>query len=280
MKSVVEPQFAVETAAFVADVEAIERECGGRLRFAARDLRTGATLRYHADTPCKTASVIKLPILIHVALAVREGALDWNEPLTLTDAEKVDGSGVLKQLTAGLQMSLHDVCVLMTTVSDNTGTNMVIERVGTEAINGRMRALGLPITTCFRKAYAPDTEASRVYGLGVTTANETLELLTRLAEGGIGDAALGKDLIKIMEGQHYRDGIPRQLPEEWTYAGKTGAIDAVRNDVGLITTPGGDRYALALFCQDLPRVQWTADNPGLIALARLARRILVGTSRP
>jgi beta-lactamase class A len=86
MKSVVEPQFAVETAAFVADVEAIERECGGRLRFAARDLRTGATLRYHADTPCKTASVIKLPILIHVALAVREGALDW-----FRRAEAVDG---------------------------------------------------------------------------------------------------------------------------------------------------------------------------------------------
>ena len=256
-------------------VAGLEQSCGGTIHFAACDLQTGDALRYHADDLCKTASVIKLPILVHVALCVQEGSLHWEEKLTLTEAEKVEGSGVLTQLTAGLEMSLRDVCTLMTIVSDNTGTNMIIEHVGTEAVNARMRAMGLPITTCFRKAYSPDTETSKVYGLGVTTPDEMLDLLTRLAHDQIGDAETSRTLRDILAGQFYRDGIPRLLPEEWKYSGKTGAVNAVRNDVGIITTPDGRQYALALFCQNLPHVQWTADNPGLLALARLTRHILV-----
>ena len=240
-----------------------------------RDLQTGDTRRYHADDKCKTASVIKLPILVHVALCVQEGSLSWDEKLILTDEEKVDGSGVLTQLTAGLELSLRDVCTLMTVVSDNTGTNMVIERVGVEAINARMRQLNLPVTTCFRKAYSPDTEASKAYGLGVTTPNEMLNLLTRLADNKIGDEAVSKDILHILGGQFYRDAIPRLLPEDWKYMGKTGAVDAVRNDVGIVEAPDGRRYALALFCQNLPVVQWTADNSGLLALARMTRHLLI-----
>ncbi len=281
-----------------ADVDriamALEAECGGTLHFAVADVQTGQTLRYHADTKCKTASVIKLPILVHVALCVQEGSLSWDEKLTLTDGEKVDGSGILTQLSAGLQLSLRDICTLMTIVSDNTATNMMIERVGVEAINRRMRGMGLSVTTCFRKAYSPDTDASRAYGLGVTTPDEMLNLITRIAKNEmgykVGDAAADRaeggsaqpegeavcaDLRRVLAAQYYRDGIPRLLPEDWKYEGKTGAVDAVRNDVGLVTTPDGKTYVLALFCQNLPLVQWTSDNPGLLALARLAKRLLL-----
>ena len=64
------------------------------------------------------------------------------------------------------------------------------------------------------------------------------------------------------------------LPADWKYRGKTGAVDAVRNDVGIVETSDGRQYALSLFCQNLPMVQWTADNPGLLALARLTQRLL------
>lgn len=268
----------------------LEAECGGTLHFAVADLQTKQTLRYQADTKCKTASVIKLPILVHVALCVQEGSLTWDEKLTLTNGEKVNGSGVLTQLSAGLELSLRDLCTLMTIVSDNTATNMVIARVGVEAINRRMRGMGLPLTTCFRKAYSPDTDASRAYGLGVTTPDEMLNLITRIAKNEIGKEAADRaegggaetenkavcaDLRRILAAQYYRDGIPRLLPEDWKYEGKTGAVDPVRNDVGLVTAPDGRTYALALFCQNLPVVQWTADNPGLLALAHLTRRLLL-----
>ena len=277
MTNSLEPAFAANLETLKADVAALERECGGTLHFAACDLQTGQTVMHDGDRLCKAASIIKLPILVHAALCVREGSRSWDEKLTLTDAEKVGGSGVLTQLTAGLQLSLRDVCVLMTVVSDNTATNMVIEHVGVDAVNTRMRALDLPVTTCFRKAYSPDTDASREYGLGVTTPNEMLRLLLLLANDEIGDAATSQNVLSILEGQFYRDGLPRFLPETWIYRGKTGAIDPVRNDVALMETPDGQRYALSLFCQNLPHVQWTADNPGLLALARLTRRLLLGS---
>jgi beta-lactamase class A len=276
MSTIDAPHFASGDAEFYAEVAEIERTSGGQISFAARDLQTGAQLAYHADRKCKTASVVKLPILTHVALAVAEGELKWEEQLTLTQEEKVPGAGVLTQLTAGLAISLRDVCMLMTILSDNTGTNMVLERVGIPPINDRMRALGLPVTTCFRKGYAPDI-GPNPYGWGVTTPTEMQHLLTLLAGGQVGDARVSAEIVSFLAEQHYRNSIPRFLPSDWKYAGKTGGLDQVRNDVGIVTTPDGSRYALALFCQEIPTVLWTPENPGELALARITRRILIGT---
>lgn len=254
----------------------IERESGGEISLAARDLQTGRTVTYHADRMVMTASVIKLPILVHVALAVREGSLSWKTELTLTEDEKVAGSGVLNVLNPGLSLSLRDVCTLMTVVSDNTATNMVIEYLGVEAINRRMRSLGLNRTTLNRKAYSDDTDSllCKKYGLGVTTPNEMLRLLNRLANGTLGDAETSADILSVLAKQQYTDAIPRFLPSDWKYAGKTGSVNPVRNDVGIVTAPDGRRFALALFCQKIPVVLWKPENPGLLALGRLARRLV------
>lgn len=247
-----------------------EAHSGGEISLACRALPSGEPLLYHADRKVKTASVIKFPILVHVAMSVSQKTLSWDTPLILTEAEKVGGSGVLTCLTSGLTLSLRDACVLMTILSDNTATNMLIEYLGAEAINHRMRELGLAQTTLFRKSYSPDTPASLEYGFGVTTPNEMLHLLTLIAENGIEDIGACETVLEIMAQQHYRDMIPRLLPTDWRYAGKTGGLDQVRNDVGIVTTPEGHRFALALFCQQIPQVLWTADNPGIMALARLS----------
>lgn len=252
----------------------LERSCGARICVAFEDLQTGGQFHYRADEKCKTASVIKFPMLVHVAMAVQEGSLSWQEQLVLTNEEKVPGSGVLTQLSAGLSLSIRDICVLMTIVSDNTGTNMMIERLGTETINARSRSLGLQVTNLNRKSYTQDTPESLPYGLGVTTASEMCHLVSLVARrASDGDAACA-EVLQIMEAQVYRDGIPRFLPENWKYAGKTGAVDPVRNDVALVTSPDGRRFALAILVQELPVVQWTADNPGLLAIAELTKLLI------
>lgn len=266
---------------FLTDViHEIENEMGGEISLAAKDLQTGRTITYHADRMVMTASVIKLPILVHVALAVREGMLSWEESLTLTEGEKVGGSGVLDVMTAGLNLSLRDACMLMMVVSDNTATNMIIEHIGVEAINRRMRSLGLSRTTLNRKAFSTEepTPLSTRYGFGVTTPHEILRLLTRISAGEIGDAEVCTDLLHFLSKQQYTDGIPRYLPDGWKYAGKTGAVNAVRNDVGIVTAPDGRRFALSIFCQKLPLVLWKPENPGLLAIGRLAR-LLAGLPR-
>src|SRR5207302_270208 len=110
----------------------------------------------------------------------------------------------------------------------NTATNMLIEHIGVEPINARMRTLGLPLTTLYRKSYTPDTEASREYGLGMTTPDEMADLVQTIAEGRAGSPDVSAEILAILAGQCLRDSIPRGLPADWKYSGKTGGINGVR----------------------------------------------------
>lgn len=256
-------------------IAGLEQASGGKLHVFFHDLQTAASIEHHADIKVSTASTIKLPMLIHVALSVEEGRCDWDEPLTLTEEIKSKGTGVLFGLTAGLTLSLRDVCYLMTVLSDNTATNMIIDRFGIEAINTRIRRLGLTHTTLFRKAFTPETAASQEFGLGVTTPSEMGKLLIRLAHKEIGSEKASADILNILAAQQDRAAIPRYLPYDWQYAGKTGCIDHLRADAGIVTAPDGRQYILALFCSEIPTINWTVDNPGLLALAQLARSLLL-----
>ncbi len=254
----------------------IEVEMEGRLSVAAMHMETRRTALWHPDRKSPTASVIKLPILVHTLMLQHEGVLSLNERVTLTDADKKPGSGILTQLTSGLTLSLRDACMLMIAVSDNTATNLVLDRVGIDGVNARMAGLGCARTRLFRKVYSdgpPVCSENARYGLGVTTARDMLRLLAMVHDGAIGDASVCRQVRKFLAEQHYRDGIPRLLPSEWVYEGKTGAVDAVRNDVGFISSPTRGTIALAVLCSQLPRPLWTADNPGLLAIARAAQAI-------
>ncbi len=257
-------------------VQRIERTSGGRLSIAACDLDYRRSFERHADRKCATASVIKLPILLHTLLMAERGALSLDERVTLEAGDAAPGSGVLKDLSPGVTMSLRDACVLMIVVSDNTATNLVLDRVGIDAVNKTMDELRCPNTRLFRKVFSsgpPINPANARYGLGVTTPRETLRLLRGLYQGRIGSPSLCAEALAILKRQHYRDGLPRFLPESWTFAGKGGAVDHVRNDVGIVCTPGGGAIAIAAFCSALPRSQWTPENPGLIALAEVGRAV-------
>ena len=248
----------------------IEAGMGGRLHVAMHNITTGEQAGYKDSEKCKSASIIKLPMLVHIAMEVHSGARSWSQPMQLTDAEKVDGSGVLTQLTAGLTLTLRDVCMLMITVSDNTATNMLIEAFGVQPFNQRMRSLGFPVTTLFRKAYTPDSAESAPYGLGVTTPYEMCHLMTMLSVTAEAGDAASRECLEILAHQSYREGLPRHLPVGWTYAGKTGAIDKARNDVGLLSREGHERIAVAVFCQDLETVDWSPDNPAYLAMEQIA----------
>ncbi len=258
----------------LAFAQQLERESGGRLAFVCHDLQTDALIAHRADERVATASVIKLPLLVHVALEAAGGRLDWNEPLALGEAVKAPGSGVLKELSAGLALSVRDLCVLMTALSDNTATNMLIDRLGLEAINAGIAALGLAQTRLLRRAFAPDTPASLPFGLGVTTPRELAGLLARIARRQLPDGAAAELTLAMLATQQDRAAIPRLLPADWQYAGKTGAIEQLRADAAILTAPDGRRLVLAAFCADLPSVDWSVDNPGLLAIARLAQALV------
>ena len=249
----------------------------GRVSYSATFLETGRFLSAGGDLKHATASVIKLPILVHALLSVEEGIVALDQPITLREAEKTPGSGILTHLSDGLTITLRDACMLMNIISDNTATNMLIDLLGVEAINQRMRNLGLPETTLFRKVFGADPNISGAnlqYGLGVTTPNEMVRLLSLIATDALGPGVQQTLLREILSKQFYREGISRLLSAEYKYEGKTGAVDGVRNDVGIVTTPNGKQIALAIFCDQMPAPLWTADNPGLLTIARLAKLVV------
>ncbi len=264
-----------------ADVQSAIDHFKGQLYFAARDLRSEETLSYRADDKVQTASVIKLPILVELFSQAREHRLSLEDVVAVTEANRAGGSGILQDLGIGLHATLRDFAVLMIALSDNSATNIVIDKLGVPAVNARMRQIGLLQTTLYKKVFKPATdpmpEEQKKWGLGVTTPNEMLLLLEKIYRKEIVDSASCDDMIAIMKAQRDRDQIPRYLVgpawEKVEIANKTGALDRVRNDVGIVFAPEGD-YVLSLFALDSEDQKWTADNEATLALAKLSLAIL------
>src|SRR5262249_53144883 len=155
-------------------VEEAVRTLRGTMGVAARDLSTGEAVFVDADTPFPTASVIKVAVMVEVFHQMAEGRLKRDDTVTLEEAAKVDGSGLLQRMHAGLVLSVGDLLDLMMTVSDNTATNLLIARVGTASVDRRLASYGLTRTRLFRPTFRdghPDVfpEEEREFGLGVAT---------------------------------------------------------------------------------------------------------------
>jgi beta-lactamase class A len=283
---------AQEDRALEAQLQAIAASHHGRVTLFARNLKTGQTAMLEPDEPVKTASVIKLGILLDAAEELRAGKASLDEKLVLTKANQVAGSGVLGLMDTPMPLTLRDVLTLMVVVSDNTATNVAIDRLGLDKINATMRAAGLKDTWLYKKIYVPATgpmpEDQPKFGLGKTTAREMEALMERFVtcnlalDGGpalAGDGQICGALLHMLRNQQDRDSLPRYLETLDTgehgsaIANKTGALDAVRNDVALMATRAGP-VVIAAFTQDNKDQRWTGDNEAEQTLGKLAKAIV------
>ncbi len=275
-----------------AQLLAIAQAHRGHVALYAHDLKTGQTASLNPDEPVKTASVIKMGILLDAAEQIRAGQATLSEKLVLTKENQVPGSGVLGQLTAPLALTLGDALTLMVIQSDNTATNMAIDRLGLAHINSKLRAAGLKQTVLYKKVYLPAQGPVPVdqpkFGLGKTTAREMASIMERIAECRLaldGSAALPGDgplcgaLLHMLRSQQDRDSLPRYIESLDTsehgsaIGNKTGALDQVRNDVALISTKNGP-VVIAAFTWDNADQRWTGDNEAEQTLGKLAKAIV------
>jgi beta-lactamase class A len=264
----------------------IELHFEGNLHIYARELTSGRIWALREHELLSTASTIKLPILIHAALCVHEGSLSWDQPVVLRSADKVAGMGVLRHLHDDLRLTLRDACYLMTAISDNTATNLVLDITGIENVNRRMHDFGLSRTRVNRKAFSPDTEQSRRFGLGETTVFEMTQLMNLLYSPEHFDTEYAQKAAPQLPGpalsviremlslQQDLVGIARVLPPDWSYAGKTGRINSLRADVARIVAPDAREWHMSIFCFGLETVNWSIENDGLLATAAASRHIL------
>jgi len=136
-------------------------------------LETGERIERRGDEPFPTASLIKVPILVALFDEVEKGNISLDDRVRVLKVDKVPGSGMLQHFHDGLEVTIGDLAMLMITISDNTATNMLLDRVPMRRVWEKMEALGLPRTKVHSKSFlritsvSPDSSAK--YGLGVTT---------------------------------------------------------------------------------------------------------------
>ncbi|MDQ6676634.1 MAG: class A beta-lactamase-related serine hydrolase, partial [Acidobacteriota bacterium] len=263
-------------------------EFPGTVTLFAKNLDTGATVGIHETDPVRTASTIKLAILASVFDAVEHRKASWAEPLTVAQNEKVSGSGVLaSEFSNGVQLPLRDIVNLMIVLSDNTATNMVLERFTADSVNAYLDRIGIKTTRSLRKILSGDaamgwSEAGKLpenkkYGLGVTCPRDMVTILEKLERGELVSPEASKGMIAILKRCQDTAGIRRRVGN-LPVANKSGALDSLRSDVGIVYSPGG-RIAMAITADKIPTVNWTPDNPGLLVIADLAKLLVDGLGK-
>ena len=286
------PLAAVSGASLDDALKARIGDFPGTVSLYAKNLDSGVSIGVHETDPVRTASTIKLPILLSVFDAVARGKAKWTEPLTVTAQEKVSGSGIIgSEISDGVQLPIRDVANLMIVLSDNTATNMILERFTADAVNAYLDKIEIKTTRSMRKirgdgnqlkdaagfSAAGKLPENQKYGLGVSTPRDMVTILEKLERGEIVSPEASKDILAILRRCQDSAGIRRRVGE-LRVANKTGALDALRSDVGIVYSPRG-RIAMAITVDGIPKPNWTPDNPGLLMIADLAKILVDGLAR-
>src|SRR5829696_3144198 len=255
----------------------------GNVYLYAKNLDTGAVYDFGGDEAVRTASTIKVAVMVEAFARVAEGKAKWSDELVLSKAARYAGSGVLNELTDGLRLSLRDAVTLMMEVSDNTDTNMVLDYLTAAAVNARMESLGFKQTRIMRRvggggvSKEGQVEANKRFGLGRTSPREMVLLMEKLERGEVVSPEVSKEMVELLKREQTTNGIWRNL---WRVpkATKSGSLDALRSNVGIIYHPRG-RIALAVTCDDMPEPDWTPDNAALLLMSRLSELIIDGLGK-
>ena len=237
-----------------------------------------------ADEQVRTASTIKLPIMLEVYRQVAEGKIAWADPIEITKAVKVGGSGILFEFTDGTKIDVKTAMTLMIVQSDNTATNVILDKVSSNSVNDFMAKLGLNDTLSLRKiggggdAKAWDEPVNKLFGIGRSSPRDMVRLLEMLEKGEVVSKEASAEMIAILRRQQYKDGIGRNSLDTVPVASKSGSLDRLRSDVGIVYTRRG-RIAMAITVDDMPVVQYIMDDMGNELIWRLSQILQEGLAR-
>jgi beta-lactamase class A len=269
---------------FAERIASLEAAFSGRIGFHAVRLEDGEEVALRADERFPTASVIKIGLCCAALELVARGEADLAEALTLPPAgERVAGGGILKQLEVDT-LSLRDVIELTITLSDNVATNALVERCGAERVNRYLASLGLVETRMLGPVDFARTTHELDGGIGISTPREQTTLLSALARGAILEPGLCEYLLAVLGRQHYQDQIPRWLgwnpyaqyhgrEQVLTVANKTGELDRIRADVGVVRHREHGTLVVAVFTDGGEDLRETVDVEGSLAVAECSAAI-------
>jgi beta-lactamase class A len=265
------------------------------LGIAAKHIRTGVEITHNANDLFFTASTLKIPLLTAMYRMVDRGEIDPSQRIELTAEMCVPGSGVLKNLGAGIQPTLHDLATLMIIISDNTATDIIFDLVGKDEISTLLEDLGLthtriPMTTkqllfsivgldpnnpmhtfpmasekLSHQRYEMDADGFSLSRSDVASPSDMCRLLELIYNGEILSDSSRAAVLNILKRQQLNNVIPLKLPVGVETAHKTGSYHGVRCDVGIVYSPGGP-YTVAIMAKEVSGISLEIDL-GLAAVS-------------
>lgn len=246
----------------------------GDVAVAIKDLNTGETFEHQAEKTMPTASLIKFPLMIAAYQAIEEGKADPETMIELEESDKVPGSGILTtHFSDGAKISLRDAIQLMIVYSDNTATNLVAGEIGLDKTAALMEKLGYPETKLHSFVFKRETslfpERSVKYGLGSTTPADMVSLLEKLQKKELVSEKASEKMLAHLYACADKSTFPRYLPEV-KIAHKTGAINEVRTDAGIIDGPNGP-IALCVMTNENKDQSWGGENAGDVLCSKIAQ---------
>ncbi len=257
----------------------------GKAWIYAKNLDTGKDYSLRGDEQTRTASTIKLAIMAEAFRQVSQGKLSWTDELILTKEKKQGGSGVLGEFSDNTKIDLKTAVNLMIVVSDNTATNLVLDKVGADNVNDFMDSLGLTDIKSMRKIGGggdsrawKDDPRNKLFGLGRASPKQMVRLVEMMERGELVSKQASADMIATMKRQQYKDGIGRGEPDTIPVASKSGALDRFRADVGIVYTRRG-RIAMAIYIDDMRVVAYDQENPGLAMIWKLSQILQDGLAK-
>ncbi|MBI3646308.1 MAG: serine hydrolase [Acidobacteriales bacterium] len=210
----------------------VDRNLDGVLGVAILDLTDGHKYLLHANDVFPQASSIKICVLAELYREAQQGKLKLTDLYTVNAADLVPDSDIMGGLTPGVtRITLRDLATMMVAVSDNSATNVLIDRVGMENVNAFLDSLSLTHTRLRRKMM--DLKAATEGRENVSTPAEMMALLEALYRGRVLNKEMTDDFFKVLS-THKDSWIPRDLPDDLKIANKPGALEGVRNDSGVI----------------------------------------------
>jgi len=213
-------------------IDDVDHHLDGVLGVAILDLGSGRKFLLHADQVFPQASSIKVAVLAELYRQVQTGRLKLTDLYTVQASDLVADSDIMGGLTSGVtRITLRDLATMMVAVSDNSATNVLIDRVGMENVNALMDSLGLPHTRLRRKMM--DLKAAGEGRENISTPGEMMALLEDLYRGRVLNPEMTADFFKVLS-THKQSFIPRDLPEGVKIANKPGELEGVRNDSGVV----------------------------------------------
>ncbi len=224
----------------------------GKVCLYANDFK-GNVIDINADEKFESGSCCKVFILAELFKQVKENRVNLNDMLQYTKENYVVGSGILRAMDYGVELTVKNFATLMIIISDNIATNILIDLLGIDNINNTCNDLGFSNTVLHNKI-----DFDKYEGLATTTPKDYGKIFERICKKELWSKEISEQMLEILKNQHYNTILTRNLPqyyldsedtgdEELIYiASKSGSMDTCRNDGGIIHTPYGN-YVVAIF---------------------------------